>query len=291
MLSIGVLLIILIIAWSVSNVYKDGFTTCNTQSTGVLNDFNIYTLECKPNQYLSQLKRQQDGTNKKYSYKCCTDSSGNMQGVRGEQGEQGIQPKQAIDGAKGPEGEQGPQGEKGPRGPQGKQGLEGIKKGVGARGPQGKQGQIGAQGARGEDGIIESNGPVENPIIGPKGKTGPVGPKGEIGPRGTDAPGSKEQARRKAERIGGKDKLEKIQLYLINALSKERPPPPTSKLKIYREDEEDDEGEEEEDDEMYEATTLIDTDVDEEVDIIEYFTTSCAQGKEYRSNTYKRSSF
>lgn len=273
------------IAWSISTVYKEGFATCDTQSTSVLNDFNMYSLECKPNQYLSQLKREQEGTNKKYSYKCCTDSSGNMQGPQGESGEQGIQPKQAKDGAKGPPGEQGPQGEQGPTGSVGKPGIAGIKKSPGPRGPQGKTGQVGAQGPSGPDGIIESSGPVENPIIGPKGETGPQGLKGEIGPDGKDAPGAIKQAQRKAQKIGGKNKLEKVQLYLIDSLAKKRPPPPTSKLKVYMEDED-------EDNTIYEATTLMDDGTyDEEVDVIENFTASCAQGKEYRSNTYKRSAF
>ena len=71
-IALGCLLVVLIIAWSISNVYKEGFATCNTQTTDGINDFNIFTLECKSNQYLSQLKRQQDGTTKKYSYKCYT---------------------------------------------------------------------------------------------------------------------------------------------------------------------------------------------------------------------------
>jgi hypothetical protein len=274
--SIGCLLIILIIAWAISNVYKEGFATCNTQSTDAINDFNIYTLECKPNQYLSQLKRQQDATGKKYSYKCCTDSSGNMQGPAGDIGEQGIQPKQAKDGTIGPQGlqgPQGPQGEPGPRGPQGKPGRE-----QGDRGKPGQPGQRGPQGESGPDGILESSGPTENPIPGPKGRTGPQGPKGARGSQGTSPPGALQQSQQKA-----KTKLEKVQLYLIKALAKRRLPPPTSKLAIRVDDDDEDV--------MFNATTLDengDTIYDDELDIVEDFTASCAQGKEYNRNTYKQ---
>ena len=264
------------IAWAISNVYKEGFATCNTQSTDAINDFNIYTLECKPNQYLSQLKRQQDATGKKYSYKCCTDSSGNMQGPAGDIGEQGIQPKQAKDGTIGPQGlqgPQGPQGEPGPRGPQGKPGRE-----QGDRGKPGQPGQRGPQGESGPDGILESSGPTENPIPGPKGRTGPQGPKGARGSQGTSPPGALQQSQQKA-----KTKLEKVQLYLIKALAKRRLPPPTSKLAIRVDDDDEDV--------MFNATTLDengDTIYDDELDIVEDFTASCAQGKEYHRNTYKQ---
>ena len=283
LISIGCLLIVLIIAWSISNVYKEGFATCNTQSTDTLNDFNIFTLECKPNQYLSQLKRQQDGSNKKYSYKCCTDSSGNMQGPQGDRGEQGIQPMQAKDGGVGPigpQGPQGPQGEPGPRGPTGKPGRE-----QGDRGKPGEPGHPGPQGDPGPDGVIETNGPIPDPIPGPKGKTGPQGPKGLTGPQGKSPPGALEQSLKK----GGKTKLEKVQLYLIKALAKKRLPPPTSKLAIRQEDDYDDN---ENEDVMFNATTVLDNGgndyYDAEVDVVEDFTPSCAQGKEYNSNTYKQ---
>jgi Collagen triple helix repeat (20 copies) len=282
-ISLGCLLVILIIAWSISNIYREGFATCNTQSTDTINDFNIFTLECKPNQYLSQLKRQQDGNNKKYSYKCCTDSSGNMQGPQGDIGETGVQPKPGKDGEVGPQGPQGPQGqqgEQGARGPKGKSGRE-----EGDRGKPGEPGHIGPQGAPGPDGVIESNGPREKPIVGPKGKTGPQGPQGAVGPQGTNAPGAVEQSKK----MGGKNKLEKVQLYLIDALSKKRPSPPTSKLAIRQEDDYDDRDE----DVMFNATTVIgkngkDIYNDDELDIVEDFTTSCAQGKEYNYNTYKQ---
>ena len=287
--SIGCLLIVLIIAWSISNIYKEGFATCNTQSTNKLKDFNLFTLECKPNQYLSQLKRIQDGNDKKYSYTCCTDSSGNMQGPQGDIGETGIQPKPGKDGAigpQGPQGEPGPQGEKGAPGPRGKPGVE-----QGDRGKPGEPGLVGAQGESGPDGKIESEGPDEKPIIGPKGKTGPQGPQGVVGPQGKDAPGAVEQAERKALKIGGKNKQEKVQLYLIDALSKKRPSPPTSKLAIRQEDDYDDRDE----DVMFNATTVVgkggkDIYTDAEVDVVEDFTDSCAQGKEFKYNTYKQSS-
>lgn len=283
--SIGCILIVFIIAWSMLNVYKEGFASCNTKSTDSINDFNMYTLECNPNQYLSQLKRQQDGANKKYTYKCCTDSSGNMQGAPGDIGETGIQPKPAKDGSVGPpgiQGLQGPQGEQGPRGPQGKAGKE-----QGDRGKPGESGHVGPQGASGPDGVFESNGPIPEPIAGPKGRIGPQGPKGEVGPQGTSPPGALKQSKKK----GGKNKLEKVQLYLIKALAKKNLPPPTSKLAVRAEDDYDDD---EDRDVMFDATTLIDkngkdTIYDEEVDIVEDFTPSCAQGKEYNVNTFKQS--
>jgi hypothetical protein len=275
--SIGCLFIILMIAWSISNAYREGFATCTTQVADASADFNDFTLECKPNQYLSQLKRQMNGAAKKYSYKCCTDSSGNMQGPTGDAGEQGIQGKPGKDGEAGPpgqQGQQGPQGEQGPRGNRGKAGRE-----QGDPGKPGEPGQTGPQGEAGADGIVESNGPVEPQIVGQKGKTGPQGPKGERGPSGTNAPGALKQSQRK----GGKNKLEKVQLYLIHALAKKRPPAPTSKLQI-RIDNDDE-------DVMFNATTVLDEDgnaiYDDEVDIIEQFTTSCAQGHEYTRNTYK----
>lgn len=282
LISIGCLLIILIIAWSISNVYKEGFATCSTQSTDTLKDFNLYTLECKPNQYLSQLKRQQDGANKKYTYKCCTDSSGNMQGPQGDKGEQGIQPPKAKDGdigPVGPTGVQGPQGEPGPRGPTGKPGRE-----QGDRGKPGNPGHPGPQGEPGPDGVIESNGPIPDPIPGAKGKVGPQGPKGLTGPRGTSPPGALEQSVKK----GGKNKLEKVQLYLIKSLAKQRLPPPTSKLAIRQEDDYDND---ENEDVMFNATTVLDDgkDVYYDDEIVEDFTTSCAQGKEYNYKTYKQS--
>jgi len=282
--SLGCLLVVLITAWSISTIYREGFATCNTQSTNAINDFNIFTLECKPNQYLSQLKRQQDGSTKKYSYKCCTDSSGNMQGPPGEIGEPGIQPPPAKDGAVGPQGSvglQGPQGEKGARGQRGKSGRE-----EGDVGKPGEPGQLGPQGPSGLDGILESSGPKEKPIIGPKGKTGPQGPKGVVGSVGNNAPGALEQS----QKHGGKNKLEKVQLYLVDSLAKKRLPPPTSKLAIRQEDDYDDKDE----DIMFNATTVIGKDGkdiynDDELDIVEDFTTSCAQGKEYNTNTYKQS--
>jgi hypothetical protein len=274
--SIGCLFIILIIAWSISNTYKEGFASCNTQTTDAINDFNIFTLECKPNQYLSQLKRQQDGATKKYSYKCCTDSSGNMQGQTGDAGEQGIQGKPGKDGEvgpQGPQGQQGPSGEQGARGPRGKPGRE-----EGDRGKPGEPGLPGLPGEPGADGIVESSGPVEKQIVGQKGKQGPQGPKGPTGPAGTDAPGALQQSQWK----GGNTKLEKVQLYLLNALAKKRPPPPTSKLQIRVDNDED---------VMFNATTVVDengdTIYDDEVDIVEDFTPSCAQGSEYTRNTYK----
>ena len=285
-IALGCLLVVLIIAWSISNVYKEGFATCITQTTAGINDFNIFTLECKSNQYLSQLKRQQDGTTKKYSYKCCTDSSGNMQGPQGDIGETGIQPKQANDGVvgpQGPQGQQGPQGEIGARGPRGKPGRE-----EGDRGKPGEPGNVGPQGAPGPDGKLISNGPVEKEIVGPKGKTGPQGPQGLDGAQGKNAPGAEEQALKKAANIGGKNKLEKVQLYLINALSKKRLPPPTSKLAIRQEDDYDND---ENEDVMFNATTALDDgkDIYYDDEIVEDFTTSCAQGKEYNYNTYKQS--
>jgi len=253
--SLGCLLVVLITAWSISTIYREGFATCNTQSTNAINDFNIFTLECKPNQYLSQLKRQQDGSTKKYSYKCCTDSSGNMQGPPGDIGEPGIQPKPAKDGAAGPQGlvgPQGPQGEKGARGPRGASGRE-----EGDRGKPGEAGSVGPQGAQG--------------LAGSPGK---------------NAPGALEQS----QKHGGKNKLEKVQLYLVDSLAKKRLPPPTSKLAIRQEDDYDDKDE----DIMFNATTVIGKDGkdiynDDELDIVEDFTTSCAQGKEYNTNTYKQS--
>jgi hypothetical protein len=267
------------IAWSFSNLYKEGFATCNTQTTAAVNDFNIFTLECKPNQYLSQLKRLQDGAGKKYTYKCCTDSSGNMQGPTGDPGEQGFQGKPGKDGEQGPPGqpgEQGPQGEPGPRGNKGKPGRE-----EGDRGKPGEPGKTGPQGDPGPDGVIESNGPVEKQIVGPKGQTGPQGLKGKTGPAGTNAPGALKQSQRK----GGKNKLERVQLYLLNELAKKRPPTPKSKLNIYVDNDDEDV--------MVDATTLIDDNgntiyYDDEVDIVEDFTISCIQGKEYNRNTYKQ---
>jgi hypothetical protein len=275
--SIGCVLIILIIAWSFSTIYREGFATCNTQSTSAINDFNIFTLECKPNQYLSQLKRQQDGSTKKYSYKCCTDSSGNMQGPTGDAGEQGIQGKPGKDGEaglQGPQGQQGSSGEQGTRGLRGKAGRE-----QGDPGKPGEPGVDGPQGESGADGIVESSGPVQPQIVGQKGKTGPQGPKGPKGLKGKDAPGAVKQS----QKMGGKDKLEKLQLYMVNALAKKRSPPPTSKLQIFVDNDDEDV--------MFNATTVDengDIIYDDEVDIIEDFTVSCAQGKEYNRNTYKQ---
>lgn len=266
------------IAWSISNLYKEGFATCTTQTTTAVNDFNIFTLECKPNQYLSQLKRIQDGATKKYSYKCCTDSSGNMQGPQGDPGEPGIQGNPGVAGeigSPGIPGEQGPQGEPGPRGNRGKVGRE-----QGDTGKPGEPGKTGPQGEEGPDGIVESSGPVEPQIVGPKGKTGPQGPKGEIGPVGTNAPGALKQSQRK----GGKTKLEKVQLYMVNALAKKRPPAPKSKLNIYVDNDDEDI--------IVDAETLIDNNgniiYDDEIDMVEDFTTSCAQGQEYNRTTYKQ---
>jgi hypothetical protein len=276
--SIGCLIIILMIAWSFSNLYKEGFATCNTQTTAAVNDFNIFTLECKPNQYLSQLKRIQDGATKKYSYKCCTDSSGNMQGSTGDPGEQGLQGQPGVAGeagSPGQPGEQGPQGEPGPRGNRGKVGRE-----QGDPGKPGEPGQTGPQGEAGADGIVESNGPVEPQIVGPKGKTGPQGPKGKMGSAGTNAPGALKQSQRK----GGKTKLEKVQLYMVNALAKKRPPAPKSKLTVYVDNDDEDI--------IVDAATSIDDNgniiYDDEIDIVEDFTTSCAQGQEYNRTTYKQ---
>ena len=136
----------------------------------------------------------------------------------------------------------------------------------------------GLPGEPGADGIVESSGPVEKQIVGQKGKQGPQGPKGPTGPAGTDAPGALQQSQWK----GGNTKLEKVQLYLLNALAKKRPPPPTSKLQIRVDNDED---------VMFNATTVVDengdTIYDDEVDIVEDFTPSCAQGSEYTRNTYK----
>jgi hypothetical protein len=277
--SIGCLFVILMIAWSISNLYKEGFATCTTQTTNAIGDFNIFTLECKPNQYLSQLKRIQDGVSKKYSYKCCTDSSGNMQGPQGDRGESGAPGEPGRDGdvgAPGIPGEQGPQGEPGPRGNRGKAGRE-----EGDRGKPGEPGPTGPQGEAGSDGVIESSGPVGQQIVGSKGQTGPQGPRGKKGPAGTDAPGALKQS----QKMGGKTKLEKVQLYLLDALAKKRPPAPKSKLNIYVDNDDEDV--------MVNATTLLDDNgnviyYDDEVDIVEDFTTSCAQGKEYNRNTYKQ---
>lgn len=283
-LSIGFLLIILIIALSVTTVYKEGFATCSTQSTDVINDFNNYTLECKPNQYLSELKRQQDASGKKYSYKCCTDASGNMQGPQGDIGETGVQPGQGKPGLAGPQGEigaQGPQGEQGPRGPQGKAGtIEGD------RGKAGDSGYNGPQGDPGADGILEAtDGTKGEPIPGPKGETGPQGPQGLPGAPGISPPGAIEQSQKK----GGKNKLEKVQLYLIKALAKQRLPPPSSKLAIQLQNDDDDD----DDATTFQSTVTLDelkngTYYENETDVIEDFTPSCAQGKEYNSNTFKK---
>ena len=129
--------------------------------------------------------------------------------------------------------------------------------------------------------MIESSGPVEKQIIGPKGKTGPQGPKGETGPAGTNAPGALKQSQRK----GGRNKLEKVQLYLVNQLAKKRPPAPKSKLTVYVDNDDEDI--------LVDATTSVDNNgniiyYDDEIDIVEDFTTSCAQGQEYNRNTYKQ---
>jgi hypothetical protein len=281
-ITIGCILIVLIIVWSISNVYKEGFATCNVQSTDTLNDFNTYTLECKPNQYLSQLKRQQDASGKKYSYKCCTDSSGNMQGPQGDIGETGIQPKQGKDGQAGPQGDigaQGPQGEQGPRGAQGKPGMI-----EGDRGRPGDPGLPGPQGDPGADGTIESSGPQTDPIPGAKGETGPQGPQGLPGAPGANAPGAVEQSMKR----GGKNKLEKVQLYLVKQLAKKQLADPKSNFTLRVEDEEDNT-----EDMMYNATTAMkdkkgDTIYEQDTMIVEDFTTSCAQGKEYGCKTYKK---
>ena len=276
-ISIGCIFIILIIAWAISNVYKEGFVaTCKLKTINTAAGAN-FALDCSTTEYLSQLQRTSSG----YSYKCCTDS--NMQGPRGDAGPKGNPGKSEADGAIGEIGNIGPTGPKGDIGPTGPIGNTGtLMADIGSTGPTGPTGPRGPTGPAGK---LETKEPPSSPIPGPKGVIGITGPTGPTGPAGDDAPGYIDSLRKKS----GRSKLEKVQLYLINALAKNRSPQPTSKFAIRVEEEFTDA------EAMHEIITANTTGDDtiydndeEETEIIEDFTPSCAQGKEFKMNTYKQ---
>lgn len=280
-ISIGCILIILIIAWSISNVYKEGFVaTCTNKSINVGVDTTTYELKCESNEYLSQMTP----TDKGYDYTCCTDS--NMQGPRGEQGLKGDSASDGEPGTIGPIGNAGPIGPKGDTGPIGPIGNIGTQRGD--KGPKGSTGEMGPIGPKGEQGKVEATEPSGPLIPGPKGPMGPSGEKGLTGPAGDDAPGSDVPQPKQSHLT----KLEKVQLYLIKMLAKKRPLQPTSRLNINI-------VEDDTENVMQDATSAASATSATSAASITNDTNSycednntspsCAQGKEYNSNTYKQS--
>lgn len=257
LLSICFVLLILIIIWMIINVYYEGFVSCEPRTATASN--NSYTLSCGENKYLSQLQPKQ---NNEYSFTCCTDDTGNMQGLQGPRGDPGAKGAIGDVGPQGLVGDIGPEGNKGNTGTQGPQGQDGIN---GERGPTGDTGPQGEIGPIGPAGAVEITGTknVDPPITGPKGPQGKKGPRGPIGPKGEDAAPT-------IEPKSGSEKLKEIQLQLIKILASK--PPRKQKLVIYNEV--DDEGNNEGNDEGN----------DEDI------TPSCAQGSEYCGSTYKQCS-
>lgn len=277
--SIGCLLIILLIAWSISNVYKEGFAnTCTSKTVATTAD-----MKCKDNEYLSQIKREKDSTGvEQFTFTCCTDTSTLMQGLKGAEGATGPQGENKTDGAKGKLGLKGDDGKTGATGERGAQGAKGP---TGATGDKGLTGPAGDTGPQGDKGMLESTGKVSgDPIPGPKGATGVAGPRGPAGPQGDDAPAAPPSSTAKAgtatssaastknEPRTRSEKLKEIQLQLIKAIAA-RPPPVTQHV-IIDTDEMDDDGMEE-------------IDVTEHID----FTPSEAQGSEYNFHTYKHPTY
>ena len=281
------------IAWSISNIYKEGFANiCTTKIV------DTSTLVCGDNEYISKIE-QIKGTNGKiqYSYTCCTDDSGLMQGPVGAKGLPGTPGNPGKDGAIGISGIVGATGATGPAGDPGENGLTGDTGPVGDKGPTGQDGARGDTGPKGN--IISSGGPVGPPIPGKKGIRGNTGPTGPTGPNGEDAPlpptpidlassltipvapapapapaaptctaAPTCAAPIKKNRHTDNKKLKEIQIKLIKALAA-RQPPITQHVIIHDDIDED-------------------NDLEVSYDLEEDVTPSEVQGSEYMHSTYKQ---